>query len=415
MTGVPRPRIAYMTGQFPAVSLTFILREIEALRRLGFHVEHCAARRTPPEQHRGPAEREAAATTYYLLAAARNPLRLLAAQAPMLKTPGRYFGALALAWRLRPPGLRGALYQLFYFAEATLLAAYLRARNINHIHNHFVGPSATVSMLASQIGDIPFSLMLHGPSDLEAPNNWRLGDKIARARFVACISHFARSQAMLSSDPIHWDKLRIIHCGVTPERYSAKTDLDRPEGPLHLVFVGRLTPVKGLRVLMASLADPKLKEVRLSVVGDGEDRTALEEAAAPLGERVQFLGYQSQDEVAQTLAEADALILPSFAEGVPVVLMEALASDLPVIATRVAGVQELVEDGVSGFVVAPGDQTALTEAINRLATLPDHGRAMAAHGRAHVQAEFDINIEAARLARLLTHGPGTDIRPAPLS
>jgi glycosyltransferase involved in cell wall biosynthesis len=309
------PRIAYLTGAFPAVSHTFILREVEALRRLGLDIVTCSIRRSGPEHLRGPAEQRAAETTFHVIEAGRSPATLLAAQRPALAAPGRYFGTLARAWRMRRPGLRAALYQLIYFVEATLLARHLQASGVTQIHNHFAGPSATVAMLAARLAGIPFSFTLHGPADLAEPVRWGLGDKIAAARFVACISNYARSQAMLASDPAHWDRLRIVHCGVEPGLYRRnRVETDDPR--LHLVFVGRLAPVKGLRVLLEALrARAGRDDVRLTIVGDGTERTALEAMAAPLGDAVRFTGYQSQDEVAAILATADGFVLASFAEG----------------------------------------------------------------------------------------------------
>jgi glycosyltransferase involved in cell wall biosynthesis len=412
-TPTPAPRVAYLTGEYPAVSHTFILREVLALRQLGVEVKTASVRRTGPEHHRGEAEKEAARTTFYLLAAARSPATLLGAQIAALSHPKRYFATLARAWALRAPGLRAALYQLFYFVEATILARWLKANGIGHLHNHFAGPSASVSMLAARLAEIPYSFTLHGPADLAEPARWKLGEKIAEARFVACISHYARSQAMLLSDPAHWEKLKIVHCGVEPDLYERdRVATDDPR--LHLVFVGRLAPVKGLRVLIEALKTHGGRDVRLTIVGDGTERGALEALAASLGNMVRFTGYLSQDEVADLLATADAFALPSFAEGVPVVLMEALAAGLPVIATRITGVPELVEDGVAGFLVSPGDAHALADAIGRLAALPDRGRGMGAAGRARVQAEFDIAREAARLATLFAGESGDDLRPAPL-
>ncbi|MEL6518681.1 MAG: glycosyltransferase [Pseudomonadota bacterium] len=403
-------KLAYLTGEYPAVSHTFILREILALRAQGLDVLTCSVRRTGPEHHRGPDEKEAAASTFYLLSAAKNPLTLLRATLAGLADPARFFRALGLAWSLRAPGLKAAIYQLIYFAEALILARHLTAEGVTHLHNHFAGPSATVSMLTSALTGIPYSFTLHGPADLAEPARWKLGEKIARAHFVACISHYARSQAMLHSDPSHWNRLKIVHCGVTPALY----DRDRQTGAgTHLVFVGRLAPVKGLRVLleaMGALSDPS---IRLTIVGDGSERATLEAMAAPLGDRVRFTGYLSQEEVAQILATANAFVLPSFAEGVPVVLMEAMAAGLPVMATRITGVPELVEDGVSGHLVTPGDPTALAQAITALAARPDGGQAMGQAGRAKVRAEFDIAGEAARLAALFRGTGGDGLRPLP--
>ncbi len=411
MTG----RIAYVAGQYPLVSLTFIQREIAALRGLGLDVITCSMRRTPPEQHPGPAEKEAARTTFYVLEAVRSPVTLLRAQSPALTAPGRYFRALRLAWKTRSPGLRSALYQMIYFTEATVLARHARREGVTHLHSHFTTGATTAAMLASEISGIPYSYTLHGPADFLEPYLWRLDEKTARARFVSTISHYARSQLMFFSDPDHWDRIHIIHCGVAPERY-ARTARDRADGKCRLVFVGRIAPVKGLRILIDAITrlTDELPELELVLVGDGPDRALIEDAARPLGNRVRFTGYLSQDEVAQALGEADIAILPSFAEGVPVFLMEALASGKPVIATQVAGVGELVEEGDSGLLVPPGDLDGLVDAIRTLARDPERRAAMGAHGRARVAAEFDIDTEAARLARLFA-GEADGVRPSPAS
>ena len=409
------PRIAYLTGWYPAVSLTFILREVLALRAEGLAVETCAIRRTAPREHRGPDEKAAAAETFYVLAAARDPRVLLGAIGAALARPGRLWRTLRLAVATCPAGLRAALYQMFYLIEAMILARHLRVRGITRIHNHFTGASCTVAMLAAGLTGIPFSFTLHGPADLVEPIQIHLRTKIAQADLVACISHFARSQAMLHSDPAHWGKLRIVHCGVNPDLYDRPdtTGTVAPKGR-HLVFVGRVAPVKGLRVLIEAVQMARAQEpdLRLTVVGDGPDRAALEGLAAPLGSAVRFTGYLSQAEVAEVLASADAMVLPSFAEGVPVVLMEMLASGRPVIATQVAGVSELVEDGVTGRIVAPGDAAGLATALVAFARMPEGQRAaMGEAGRARVRAEFDIRHEAAWLARLFRGTDGGHLRP----
>lgn len=404
MTGTTKPQqIAYLTAQYPALSHTFILREVEALRELGFDVSTCSIRRVDPQQLRGKAEQAASASSFYVLAAARNPLTFLRAQGAALRAPGRYFSALALAIRLRAPGLRALLYQLIYFLEATVLARHLKARGITHLHNHFANASATVAMLAAHMADLPFSYTLHGPADLEEPKRWRLDEKTARAKFVACISNFARSQGMLHSDPDHWHKLHIVHCGVTPELYTSNPPNPKSTGNA-LVFIGRLAPVKGLRKLIGAFelalqSNPKLS---LTIVGDGPERGWLEQTTRKFGAAVTLTGPRSQAEVADILAQSDVLVLPSFAEGVPVVLMEAMASGKPVIATQVAGVAELVEDGVSGYVVPPGDKISLAARIVSLSSEPDLQKRFGQAGRRKVQAEFDIRQEAARIGNLFS-------------
>lgn len=404
-------RVAYITGQYPLVSLTFIQREIAALRDLGLDVITCSMRRTPPEQHKGAAEREAAATTFYVLERLKRPVDLITAQSPLLRRPGRYLAALALAWKTRAPGWKAAAYQIAYFLEATVLARHLSHQGVTHMHAHFTTGAASVAMITSELTGIPYSFTLHGPADFLDPYRWKIGEKAARARFVATISHYARSQLMFHTPPEHWERLHIVHCGVDPARYAGAGARSGRE--IRLIFVGRVAPVKGLRLLiraMTALAD-ELPDLSLAIVGDGEDRDVIADAARPLGDRIRFTGYLSQDEVVGELAAADIAVLPSFAEGVPVFLMEALASGRPVIATRVAGVSELVKTGETGILVPPGDVESLTDAIRNLARDPDARHAMGAAGRAVVADAFNIRTEASRLATLFTEGGASDIRP----
>ena len=406
--------IAYLTSFYPGVSHTFILREIEALRMLGLDIRPCSIRQPPSDHLTGEPERAAFAETFYVLKAARNPLALLRAQASLITRPSVYLRTLKLAWTTSAPGLRAHLYQMIYFAEATLLARYFRRNDIRHLHNHFADASANVALLAAELAEIPFSYTLHGPAELYEPLKWALRQKTERAAFVACISHFARSQAMYFSDPEHWYKLRIIHCGVTPELYD-HSGPGRENNKTELVFVGRLTAIKGLRVLLEAFGkaletDP---ELQLTLVGDGDDRAHLEDLAKPFGSAVRFMGYQSQADVAKTLTAADIFVLPSFAEGVPVVLMEAMASGKPVITSLVAGIPELVEDGVSGYLVPPGDAETLADRIVELAKTPAKRAEMGNLGRAKVCEEFNVGTEAARIATLFLNGPGDKIRPSP--
>lgn len=410
------PRIAYLTGIYPLVSLTFIQREVAALRALGATVETVSCRHVSADQFSGKPEQDAARNTHYLLRAARSPISLLKAQITALRHPSRYITALRRALHLRKPGLKSLFTHLAYFVEATMMAQFVRAKEIEHIHCHFAANGPTVALLTKDLTNVPYSFTLHGPSDLYDPEGMKLGEKAAHARFVSTISHYARSQLMLFSDPKYWDNFRIIHCGVTPELYAGDRPV-RSDEEIRLIFVGRLAPVKGLRVLFEALDTlfEHIPQLRLTLVGDGPDRARLETEAARLGDRVQFTGYLTQQQVAETLAQHDICVLPSFAEGVPVILMEAMASGLPVIATQVAGVGELVQHGESGFIVPPGDVTALRAAIEDLAADPDLRKRMGQVGRAKVTADFVITDEAARLARLFAEGPGREIRPKPLT
>ena len=397
--------IAYLTGEYPKVSHTFILREIAALRDQGLVVLPCTVRRAAPKDVVGSDQLAEAELTFGVIETAKQPRQLISAHFEVLKTaPRRWFSALRLAWKTRPPGLKAFAWQMFYFAEAAVLTRHLQKNGVVHLHNHFANSSCSVAMLTSEMSGIPYSFTMHGPAIFFEPMWWRIDEKIARSKFVACISHFCRSQAMLFSDQRHWNKLQIVHCGVAPSGYGRKP---RETFGKRVLFVGRLDPVKGVVLLLQAFAAIREKhpDARLTVVGDGPARAALEEQAQHLGvvNETNFLGYRPQSEVADLLEEADMLVLPSFAEGVPVVLMEAMASRIPVIASQVAGVSELVEDGVSGFIVPPGDIKTLTDRLDRLLASPDLCARMGVAGRAKVEAEFVGAKEADKLAKAFQH------------
>lgn len=401
------PAIGYLTGIYPRATDTFIQREVASLRSLGFDVVTCTVRRAVTNTIPGGEIAAEAARTFGVIEVARNPLRLLSAHLRMLRRkPRRWFSALQLAWTTRPPGLKAGLWQIFYFLEAAVLADHLLNSNVRHLHNHFGDASGSLAMIAAEMAELPFSMTLHGPDVFFEPYRWRLDVKIARAAFVACISYFCRSQAMYFSDEAHWGKLHIIHCGVEPGRYGTRPRAGLTFG--HVAFVGRLDPVKGVTLLLDAFAELRARhpQARLTIAGDGKARPNLEAQAEALGlaKAVTFAGYLDAPAVAHLLEEADMLVLPSFAEGLPVVLMEALASRIPVIATQIAGVPELVQDGISGFIVPPGDVAALTDRMDRLLADPDLRAAMGAAGRARVEAEFDIATEARKLAGLFGQG-----------
>ncbi|MEQ9692727.1 glycosyltransferase family 4 protein [Shimia sp. SDUM112013] len=413
----PCSRIAYLTGEYPRATDTFIQREVAALRALGHEVKTCSIRRTNAEHHVGPEQKAEAAATFHVLAAAKNPLHLFKCHLLMLlASPAGYGRALWLAIRTAPAGLRALLYQLFYFAEAAVLAQHLKSHKIDQLHNHIAKSSCTVAMLASALSGIPYSFTLHGPDIFFAPEHWRLDKKIETASFVACISHFCRAQAMAFSDPAHWGKLHIVHCGVDPQRYNFE---ETAPAIGNILFVGRLAGVKGVPLLLDAVQDLRQTYPTLTVklVGDGPERAAIETKAHKMGlaETVEFLGYQSQDSVAELLKNTDMLVLPSFAEGVPVVLMEAMAARRPVVTTRIAGVPELVEDGVSGHVVAAGDLDALKSAISKVLDNPEHAQTMGEAGRTKVVAEYSNLAEAEWLSELfegyVSCAPPNTLRP----
>lgn len=398
---LPGP-IAYLTGEYPRATDTFIQREVAALRAQKIDVLTCSVRQTDIAHHVGPEQRAEAANTFYIIANAKSPLRLIRAHAATLfASPKRYFETLALAIKTSPPGAKAFLYQLFYFVEAIILADHLKNSGVVHLHNHIAKSSCTVAMLASTASGIPYSFTIHGPDIFFDPNYWRIDEKTARASFVSCISDFCRSQLMVFADRKYWSKLHIVHCGIDPDRYDTPPKTDGQ----NLLFIGRLAGVKGVPVLFEALEQIRsdFPDLRLTLIGDGPERSDLEMEAKRRGltDLVTFAGYRSQAEVAETLQQTNMLVLPSFAEGLPVVLMEALAASLPVVTTRIAGTAELVEDGLSGLLVPPGDAAKLAEAISALLADPARRAQMGRRGREKVVSEFNLKSEAAWLGELI--------------
>lgn len=393
-------RVAYMTGEYPRATDTFIQREVKALRQHGVHVETFSVRRPAEKESVGPEQQAEQEGTHYLLPP--SPLELIKAHgAALVTSPVRYVSALRLALRTRPPGLKAWLRQMAYFGEAGLVARRMRSHRLMHLHNHLIDSSCTVAMLAAEMGGFSFSFTMHGP-DFELVW-WRLDEKIRRALFVCCISHYCRSQGMVFGPPEKWERMHIVHCGVDPALFVPV----RHEGPGHrLLFVGRLAAAKGLPILVDAVA--RLRKTRpglqLTIAGDGPDRQQLQEMCRRLGieSAVRFMGYQAQAQVRELLRESDVFAMASFAEGVPVVLMEAMAAGVPVVATRIAGIPELVEDGRCGFLVPPGDPDALTHRIEELLADSDLRNAFASAGREKVECEFNLAHESERLHEILT-------------
>jgi len=395
------PRLAYVVAEYPKVSHTFVMREIEALRALGATVDTVSIRRTPESGLLSDADRRAAAETFAVLPA--PPAAVVRAHARWaLRRPRRYVRTLALALRMGGPGPRNRLWQLFYFAEAALLAAELQRRGTEHVHAHFINVASSVAMLSAALLQRSWSFTVHGPLEFDDVRGHAIPDKVRHATFVACISDYARAQVMRLVEPEHWDKLHIVRCGVEPERYGAPRR--SPAATVELLSVGRLAQEKGFAVLIAAVAELVRagEPVRLTLVGDGPERAALEALAQrelPPG-AVTFTGALGASEVTARLTEADIFCLPSFAEGIPVVLMEAMASGMPVIATQIMGIPELVRHGETGLLVPPGRHEALAAAVRRLLRDPALRLQYGQAGRAAVVASFDVREAAATLRGL---------------
>lgn len=394
-------RIAYLVNQYPKVTHTFIRREILALESCGFEVQRIALRGWEGELADAEDRQERAHTRYVL----REGLAVLlwAVLRTLVAAPRRFLAALGLALRMARHAERPLPYHLAYLAEACRVVAWLRESGAAHVHAHFGTNSAEVAMLAHALGGPAYSFTVHGPEEFDAPRCLGIAEKVRRSAFVVAISAYGRSQLYRWVEPSHWPKIRIVHYGLE-SAFHEVAPAPPPAVP-RVVCVGRLCERKGQRLLVEAAARLAAKGIALEIVlaGDGELRAELEAAAkrcAP-GQTIRITGWISSAQVREEILAARALVLPSLAEGLPVVLLEAMALRRPVLTTYVAGIPELVKPGENGWLVPSGDVEELAAALQDLLSRPtEELRAMGEAARRRVLERHSINTQAAKLAAL---------------
>lgn len=397
------PPIAYLISRYPAISHTFILREIQGLRALGHQIRTASI--NPPDRALSAMEgyelQEARSTFFVKAQGAFGALAALGHWA--LRSPARLLGTLASGWRLERHGRR--LHGLAYAVEAALVARWMGRHRLQHLHVHFGNAGATVGMLVKELTGCHLSFTIHGPDEFDDVYGQHLPQKMAQADRVICISQFARSQLMRISHPDHWAKMEVCRLGVDPAQFQYQPrNVDSQ--PVRLLCVGRLSSAKAQILIVqacARLRDEGL-DFSFTLVGDGPDRARIERAVAELAlqDLVRLTGALNQIAVREQFARADVFVLASLAEGIPVVLMEAMSSGVPCVSTPVNGIPELIEHERTGLLATPGDLDSLVAQLRRLITDPGLRLRMAEAARAKVLADFDLNRNVARLGRIFS-------------
>ena len=399
---LPHRRVAYVVSEYPKVSHSFIRREILALERRGWRILRVAMRGWDSILV-DPSDIQERNKTLFVLKGGMLPLAGMTLRA-LVTAPGRFFAALSLAVQMMHHSDRPFVWHLIYLAEACWMLPLLKRQQIDHLHAHFGTNPAEVAMLASVLIGGTYSLTVHGPEEFDRAPSIHLREKIRRAELVVAVSSFGRSQLFRIADQESWEKIQVVHCGID-RTFSDETGRDAA-GTRRLVCVGRLCEQKGqlLLVKAAALLAAEGRAFELVLVGDGEHRPMIEALIArlDLASHVRITGWASADQVKSEMLAARALILPSFAEGLPVVLMEAMALGRPVLTTYVAGIPELVIDGETGWLFPAGSIDDLLAAMRACLDSPEEKlERMGQAERTRALERHDIDGQAARLSDLL--------------
>ncbi|GJL90710.1 glycosyltransferase [Hyphococcus sp.] len=391
-------RIAYFMNSYPMTSTTFIRREIEAHERRGLTIKRYAVRRWSGALV-DPADIAEQQRTDYLLSGNAAGL-MVALLKEIAANPGGVIRALGPWLSLLKKARGGFVRHVAYVMQAALLKQRAKRDAIDHIHVHFSTNAAAVAMLCQIMGGPSYSFTVHGPDELTDAPLLDIPAKVGHAGFVAAITNFCKSQLIRFSSLTSADKIEIIHCGLDLRDFTPSPPPDNQT----FVCVGRLCPQKGqaqLPAVAVALRD-EFPQLKIILIGDGESRAEIEAEIARLGvaQNIVIKGWMENAKVRDEIKLARAFLLPSFAEGLPVVIMEALALGRPVISTYVAGIPELVDEGC-GWIVPAGDQAALIGVMGEaLRSSPETLAALGAEGRKRIEAQHDIDKEAAKLAAM---------------
>jgi colanic acid/amylovoran biosynthesis glycosyltransferase len=398
MSAIQQLKIAYLISQYPAINHTFILREVRRLRELGFDIYAISIEAADrPIEKMTNEENTEFNRTYFI-----KPQGLSGAVSSHLKVflsnPINYLKGLFHAIRLGQSNLKKTLSMLFYFVEAIMAGSYMKQHGIYHFHTHF---SSTVGLLIKHIFPIEMSMTIHGPDEFNDVVGFHMAEKIAKSTFISAISNYARSQLMKASDYKEWDKIEVSPLGIDPSVFTPRP-FRRDPSTFEIICVGRLAPAKAQHILIAAI-DQLIREgrdIRLRLVGDGPDRKRLEENIRERGieKYVVFEGWVNQDGVRNLYKEADLFVLASFAEGVPVVLMEAMAMEIPCVSTNITGIPELIRNGIDGMLVPPSDDRELVNAIKTLMDDPELRERLGRSGRERVIEKYNLSKNTEYLA-----------------
>jgi glycosyltransferase involved in cell wall biosynthesis len=366
--------------------MTFVLREVLQLRELGFRIDTASI--NPPDRAQDNLTTEEATEaqrTYCVKNHGLTGAFMAHLQTKMQNLRG-YLRGLRLVFSLGGMDLKRLFFNFMYFTEALMVGQWMKRQRQTHLHCHLAQQAATVGLYVHRVFGFGFSMTVHGPDEFYDVQGQYLAEKIAAADFIICISSYARSQLTMLSPYTAWDKFAVSRLGVDPKLFSPPQK--KPAADIFEVLcVGRLT------------------RVRLRLAGNGPGESSLREHAASIEfpECIVFEGAVNQDRIRTLYAAADLFCLPSFAEGIPVALMEAMAMGIPCVSTQITGIPELIRNGIDGLLVAPSDLEALIEALRRLIDDESLRERIAGSARARILEHYDLRHNAEELAEIFAN------------
>jgi glycosyltransferase involved in cell wall biosynthesis len=394
-------RVGYFTAYYPATSHTFIRREIRALEAQGVTIIRYALRADPQGLVEPEDVVEEKRTRFIFKVGAGELFKCVVSR--LVKQPTAIIRIFHLALKIGYRSDRGILRHFAYGVEAIVLASWCQRDKIQHLHAHFGTNPAVVALLTHELSGIPFSFTAHGSEEFEKASSLSLDVKLCRAAFAVCVSSFGRSQLMRWSPPELWPKIALVRCGVDSAYLEAQ--LQPPPDTPRLVCVGRIGEHKGQLMLVAAARHLRAAGIKFEIVfvGDGPMRRIVEEAIHRDGleQQISITGWVPGQRVKSEILASRALVLPSFSENMPVVIMESMALGRPVISTYIAGIPELVRPGQTGWLVPASDEIALAEAMREaLVASIDQLATMGAAARTRVIERHDASREATKLKKL---------------
>ena len=394
-------KLGYLISQYPALTHTFVLREVRALRRQGVDVRVVSVRSCDRPMAELSADEAGEAAQTFSVTGAGYLHALVANLRVLCRHPLGYVRGLLYAWALSRGTPKLLLMYTFYFLQGVVAGDYFERQRVRDVHTHF---SSTVLLILARVFRVRYSLTAHGSGEFVDVVGFHLAEKVAGATFVATVAQYGMSQVLNASNPKHWHKVVLLPLGVDVEAFRPRNAPHRAPGePFRLLSIGRLSAPKGYPILIEAVAllRERGRNVSLTLVGEGPQRAALEEliAARGLAELVRLAGECNHHRIADYYDSSDTFVLSSFLEGLPVVLMEAMAMELPCVATWITGIPEIIEKDLEGLLVPPASASAIADAVGRLMDDPEWARRLGTAARRKILAKYHLERNVERLAQ----------------